>query len=452
MLVGDEFLAKKIKVMALSLILIIAVSAISAVCVIQGQAISDVENVNMIKNDDSSFTLDWKRVHKAAGYRVYLYNEDKKEYQKLLDITDGNTHSYKFDNLDNAVVHKLKISAYRIYNRKEYESNLSNQVIAYSMPSQVNCEAVSSAANTLSIYWDKLTNAAGYEIEYSKNENFKDSQIKSIDNEKDLILYVENLKPGDVYYARARAYINVDSQKIYGEWGKTSSVKIRDKILTVSDLDPNKPMVALSFDDGPAFDYDGENSTARILKVLEKNGARATFFMVADRVNNETASLLKKELKIGCELGNHTISHSHYGSDVTASDISKASNRIKKYCGSAPTVFRCPGGKITKTIENECKKESMPLAYWSVDTEDWKSKDAKKIYKNIMNGVYDGAIILMHDIYPSTAEAVEKVVPALIKKGYQIVTVSELITAKTGKPPKAGQQYVDAVTINNDTH
>lgn len=57
----------------------------------------------------------------------------------------------------------------------------------------------------------------------------------------------------------------------------------------------------------------------------------------------------------------------------------------------------------------------------------------------------------MHDIYNTTADAVEKVVPALIEKGYQIVTVSELIEAKTGKAPKAGQQYVDYKTINNKT-
>ena len=115
-------------------------------------------------------------------------------------------------------------------------------------------------------------------------------------------------------------------------------------------------------------------------------------------------------------------------------------------------MFRCPGGSITPSIRKECKKEGMPLAYWSVDTEDWRSKDAGKVYKNITKYAYDGSIVLMHDIYPSTADAVEKVVPELIAKGYQIVTVSELIAAKTGDNPKPGNQYVDYKTINNNTH
>lgn len=94
----------------------------------------------------------------------------------------------------------------------------------------------------------------------------------------------------------------------------------------------------------------------------------------------------------------------------------------------------------------------MIIAYWSVDTEDWKSRNPAQIISRAEHGAYDGSIILMHDIYGSTADAVEKIVPALVKKGYQIVTVSEMIQAKTGKAPQAGQQYIDYKTINNDTH
>jgi peptidoglycan/xylan/chitin deacetylase (PgdA/CDA1 family) len=93
----------------------------------------------------------------------------------------------------------------------------------------------------------------------------------------------------------------------------------------------------------------------------------------------------------------------------------------------------------------------MPLAYWSVDTKDWKTQNAEAIYKTVMNSAYDGAIILMHDIYPSTAAAMEGIVPDLIDRGYRLVTVSELLRAKNGKPPSPGEQYSDAFTINNAT-
>ena len=207
-------------------------------------------------------------------------------------------------------------------------------------------------------------------------------------------------------------------------------------------------MVALTFDDGPAFD----GSTGRILDVLEKYGARATFFMVGTRINDNTKKYLKRELELGCELGNHTYNHDHYGKAVTEADVVKCSDAVYKACGKRPTAFRCPGGNMSSVMQNTAKKEGMIIAYWSVDTEDWKSRNPAQIISQAEHGAYDGSIILMHDIYGSTADAVEKIVPALVKKGYQIVTVSEMIQAKTGKAPQAGQQYIDYKTINNNTH
>ena len=207
-------------------------------------------------------------------------------------------------------------------------------------------------------------------------------------------------------------------------------------------------MVALTFDDGPAFD----GSTGRILDVLEKYGARATFFMVGTRINDNTKKYLKRELELGCELGNHTYNHDHYGKAVTEADVVKCSDAVYKACGKRPTAFRCPGGNMSSVMQNTAKKEGMIIAYWSVDTEDWKSRNPAQIISQAEHGAYDGSIILMHDIYSSTADAVEKIVPALVKKGYQIVTVSEMIQAKTGKAPQAGQQYIDYKTINNNTH
>lgn len=233
---------------------------------------------------------------------------------------------------------------------------------------------------------------------------------------------------------------------------KEDKEKVNEDKTKKNNPDKPKPMVALSFDDGPAFTYEGANSTQRILDVLEKYDVRATFFMCGERICSDNADCLKREIELGCELGNHTYDHKHYGDKVTRDDIKKSSDAIKKSCGKAPSIFRCPGGIITKSIQKECEAEGMPIAYWSVDTEDWKSKDPQAIYKKAVSGAYDGAIILMHDIYPSTADAVEKIVPKLIEQGYQIVTVSEMLTAKNaGKPPKPGQQYVDYKTINNNT-
>ena len=120
------------------------------------------------------------------------------------------------------------------------------------------------------------------------------------------------------------------------------------------------------------------------------------------------------------------------------------SNGIYEACGQFPTAFRSPGGMTTDVITNECAADGMPIYYWSIDTQDWSSRDADAVYHAVMDNVKDGDIILMHEIYGSTADAVEKMVPELIKQGYQLVTCHDLIALKGGTDPVPGIQYVDA--------
>jgi peptidoglycan-N-acetylglucosamine deacetylase len=77
---------------------------------------------------------------------------------------------------------------------------------------------------------------------------------------------------------------------------------------------------------------------------------------------------------------------------------------------------------------------------WSIDSEDWKSRDPDKIYEQIVGKVQDGDIILMHDIHTCTLEAMKAVIPALIEDGFQLVTVSDLFEMK-GITPEAGKVY-----------
>ncbi|MDD6619991.1 MAG: polysaccharide deacetylase family protein [Eubacteriales bacterium] len=447
---------KKIRVVSILLIAVIIISAGAAITVVRNQEVKSVSGISMESNSASSVIVRWDNVKRADGYYIYYCNgkssdNGKGKYERLGKVDGGDTCSYEIKNLPGATVYDIKVSAFRNYLGKEYESEAAQKVRVYSLPNALEVSAFSGGRGILSVEWETADNLSGYEIQYAKDDKFSDSSILDIPDSDARNISIEGLNPGDTYYVKGRSYLMDENDKIYGSWGNIANTIISEKDLHIGNINPNKPMVALSFDDGPAFDYNGENSTERILDVLEKHNARATFFMVGERVNDETKRLLQREIELGCELGNHTYNHIHYGENVTATDISKASKRIKKYCGKSPDIFRCPGGNLTADIRNECEKEGMPLAYWSVDTEDWRSKDAKKIYKNVISQAYDGAIILMHDIYPSTADAVEKIVPKLIEKGYQIVTVSEMIEAKTGNPPKPGQQYIDSETINNKT-
>lgn len=443
-------LANKIRIVACLLILAIIAVGSSVIYVINETTVDAVEKIEMTDCTDTTISVKWKKADGAEGYRIFIQNSESGEYEKYKDIENGNTCKLDITDMNNGSVYSIKITAFTVFRNKEYVSEESEPLTVYTLPSRLEVAAVSDDEGVLGASWTAIEKAAGYELEYSKDSDFKDAQQQTLEGAQTNTFSVNGLTPKDVYYVHGRAYILFNDEKIYGEWSEPSSAEIKDRVKMPEDIDLTKPIVALSFDDGPSYAGDA-NATERILATLEKYGARATFFMVGSRVNDANAYLLKKEIELGCEIGNHTYSHKNYGKKVTASDISSSSSRIEQYCGQAPTMFRCPGGMMSSVIQKECQEEGMPIAYWSVDTQDWKSKNADTIFKKTMNDVYDGSIILMHDIYPSTADAVEKIVPALIENGYQIVTVSELVQAKTGSPAKAGQQYVTGEKINNNT-
>lgn len=442
-------MAKKIKFITCIAVVMIVAFAAAAITVVNGKSVDDVENAVMAENTDQSIKIRWDSVKGADGYHIYCYNDSKGAFEIIDTIKDSDTCTYDFNDIESAKIYKIKVTAFKIFHKQKYESQNAQEITVYSLPSVPDVSVQSTEEGVLKAEWVKQKNAKGYELEYSKNEDFSDSHKETLSKSS---FKAEKLKPKDVYYIRTRAFIEVNGNEVFGNWCRPCSIQIKEKPIMPSNIDPKKPIVALSFDDGPAYAQNGVNSTEEILKVLEEHGARATFFMCSSRINSSNSKLLKKELELGCELGNHTYDHGNYGKKVTADDIKKGSDAIKKASGRYPTIFRCPGGMMSKTIQQECKKEGMPIAYWSVDTEDWKSRDAKKIYNAAIKNVYDGSIILMHDIYPTTAEAVKKIVPKLIDMGYQVVTVSEMLAAKNGgKAAQAGQQYVDYKTINNNT-
>lgn len=201
-----------------------------------------------------------------------------------------------------------------------------------------------------------------------------------------------------------------------------------------TDLDPSAPMIALSFDDGPNYP-----STNAILDVLEQNNASASFFIVGSRLkfggNDECA---KRMVELGCQLGNHTYDHKHYGADVTVDDITNGSEIIKEVTGYAPTAYRPTGGYLSDLIRENC---AAPVCLWSVDTNDWSYRNAEKLYNYVLYAAGDGDIILMHDIYSTSATAVEWFVPELVNRGYQIVNIAELAYYKNAQPENGSVYY-----------
>ena len=200
-------------------------------------------------------------------------------------------------------------------------------------------------------------------------------------------------------------------------------------------IDPTRPMVALTFDDGPS------KYTERILNSLEANGGRATFFMVGNRVASY-ASTVKRMADLGCETDSHTWAHT-YLTNMSEGQILQSLNQTRDAIvaagGNAPKGVRPPGGKINDASKAVLAKAGMPSIIWSVDTLDWKTRNAQHTIDTVLRQVQDGDIILMHDLYEQSVIAAETLIPELTRRGYQLVTVSEMAELRGGMA--AGQSY-----------
>lgn len=185
-----------------------------------------------------------------------------------------------------------------------------------------------------------------------------------------------------------------------------------------------RPMLALTFDDGPG------QYTDELLDCLEENNAHATFFMLGQNVA-QYPDAPKRMLELGCEIGSHSWDHTQLTTidiDAVAKQFSDTDNALIQACGQAATVARAPYGDGNSDIYNTVNK---PFFMWSLDTEDWKLLDADGDYNAVMNGdLTDGSIILMHDIHEPSVQAALRLIPDLIAKGYKLVTVSEMAEAK----------------------
>lgn len=190
-------------------------------------------------------------------------------------------------------------------------------------------------------------------------------------------------------------------------------------------IDKNKKMVALTYDDGPSI------YTPRVLKTLKENNAVATFFVVGNRVPTYSDTV-KKAHDMGCEIGNHTYEHKslpNLSETEVKRQISKTNKEVKKAIGEKPVIMRPTGGATNTNIK---KWVGMPSIIWSIDTLDWKTRNADSTKRAVLDHVKDGDIVLMHDLYSATATASETIIPELVRRGYQLVTVSELAECRGG--------------------
>ncbi|MCM1054975.1 MAG: polysaccharide deacetylase family protein [Bacteroides sp.] len=193
------------------------------------------------------------------------------------------------------------------------------------------------------------------------------------------------------------------------------------------DIDPTKPVIALTFDDGP-----NTTTTNEVLDMLEKYHVRASFFLIGNNINDESAKAVKRAYDLGCEINNHSRTHS-YMNEMSAEDIREeaafVSDKVKEITGEPTVFFRPPYIAVNDTMYDNI---DMPFIS-GIGCNDWDdSVDADTRVKRLQRQIRDGVIILLHDAEGNskTVEALDTLIPYLLDKGYQFATVSELFEAK----------------------
>lgn len=196
--------------------------------------------------------------------------------------------------------------------------------------------------------------------------------------------------------------------------------------------------MAITFDDGPG------KYTEELLDALKKYNAKATFFLVGTCVQNYP-NIVKREVAEGHQVASHSWNHPKLTSLSAAAigdQLNQTKNAINNACGAdiGTLMLRPPYGSVNATVQNAA---NAPLILWSVDTLDWKYRNAETVKNNIINGATDGAIILLHDIHPTSVQGAIAAIDELTKQGYTFVTVSELFRRK-GVAMTNGTKYFSA--------
>ena len=346
------------------------------------------ENIVSVKLSGSYFSR--RMAHPEDILKTYIYDIEKKKILKAKDLFTGNAVSA----ITQVVVAKTNIDSERLD-----EHLLDNSVFK----------------------------KEGFEIILERGRYLPMSDgVKTVFFEKD-----------DVIQLLKKEYESdetLDEQEEPDEETSFVDADVYEQPERVPPIDPTKPMIALTFDDGPSA------HTETLLDYLKEYDGRATFFVVGNLIDARQ-NTLKRIVAEGHEVAGHSWNHRQ----LTMLDKKEITDqlmltraKIYEVTGVDTKIARPPYGAVNDEVKNVGAEVGISFFNWSVDTLDWKTKNADAVYAEVVNGARDGAIILCHDLHKTTVEAMKRAIPWLIEQGYQLVTVSELMeysstTVEAGK-------------------
>ena len=394
---------------------------------------ANIEKLDTSYNYDkySSNAISMPNINSNIQKECKKYITSKEEAFKKQEKNEGNAHvylvseAYKFEGMKCVDVKLLRF-------KKEKDSikevGTSVKTLCFNANSNRALSRFSIYRQDYKVNIKKaLLNALkGYE-----NPNYKMEDIMSDGNNFDIAFS----KAGDInLYFDKGSYIKGGEGIV-----KISLPKnILRKDIRARELDPAKPMLALTYDDGPSY------YTGRLIKLFERENAACTLFQLGINIESKDPShkILKNAVSNGIELASHSYSHPNLltlKKKGVLEQKNKTDRAFKKAVGFVPRLYRPPYGAGNVRTTKLFDKSAI---FWSIDTCDWKYRSVKHFVKFInAQKKLANSVVLMHDIHKSTVEASMKVVPSLKKKGYQPVTISELLEYKYGIDPEKTRHF-----------
>lgn len=254
---------------------------------------------------------------------------------------------------------------------------------------------------------------------------FKDTSVEVLFEPHSVSKYDSEILV-DVKYEDVIKYLNSDYFILddkYKEINTDNIVKNYERIRDSKSFE-NKKLVALTFDDGPAY-----AKTEKLIDELDKRDARVTFFMLGQLANKQP-DLVKKVYNYGHTIGSHTYDHKNLtklDDEQLAFEINHTNEILSDIIGEDIKFIRPPYGSYNQNILD---KTNMAFILWNVDTLDWKLRDAEKVRDYIVKKANDGDIILLHDIHATSVDGVIMAIDILKEDGYEFVSLDELLVYK----------------------
>jgi len=357
-------------------------------------------------------SVSFNNLSKIKESDLFVYEDDISYVLVEKNIIDKSFISFLYKNdFDN-----YKVEYYDYKTNKKIELN---DLIKEEYESLFN----QKIKDLLFLKYPKFIANALLEENVVKSILFRDNELVIYYNEYEINPEVNEVLYLNVNYNEIKDYLNF-SVVLESDYENESGYN----------YDKEKKSIAITFDDSP-----NNGKTNKILDYLKDNHFHATFFVVGEKCEyNE--DLLISIKNSGNEIGSHTYSHQNLNKlteEEIIEDYKKMNNIYKRLFNENLKLLRPPYGLYKEKYLNII---DTSIIMWSLDTNDWKNKNSDYLVNYVVNNVKDGDIILFHDSYDSTVDAIEELLPILYSKGYQVMSVSELAKIK-GKILENGKVY-----------